>query len=248
MPLPFPDGKPVLQHIVDRCKLARTVDTVVIATTSDTSDDAVCRILPDCTYRGSAEDVLDRYYQTARQFGLDIIVRLTADNPCVDYDTIDRMVKRHIARENNYTRTVGLPMGVNLQIVSFDALETAWKQSTDRYDREHVLPYIARNEKQFKVDIAEIKVTESFQKVRLTMDYPSDYAMMNFIFSNFRNHAFSLAEIAQLLEDHSWISSINPNYQKRKFASLNEEIDAACDILSKLEMPQAVKTLKSRLK
>jgi spore coat polysaccharide biosynthesis protein SpsF len=165
-------AKPMLVHVVERTRHASTVDGVIVATTTDPADDAIARLCArqqfDC-YRGSMQDVLDRYYQTASAFEADIIVRITADCPLIDSEVIDHTVNMFLGRSTplsasphtNPMRSVTspdfpldfaanrlpppwertYPIGLDTEVCSYAALQHAWKFAVQPHQREHVMPY-----------------------------------------------------------------------------------------------------------
>ena len=166
-------GKPMLQHVIDRTRQARLVDRLVLATTTDTSDDLLERLCQKqalSCYRGSLPDVLDRFYQAARQFRADVIVRLTADCPLIDPTVIDRTISAFAnmpfqAEPPSLLKLPGpelpmtspfdfaanrlpppwqrtLPIGLDVEVCSFKSLERAWREADQLYQREHVMPYL----------------------------------------------------------------------------------------------------------
>jgi spore coat polysaccharide biosynthesis protein SpsF len=160
-------GQPMLAHVVERARRARGVDGVVIATTDDPLDDAIadfCQQQGYLFYRGSMLDVLDRYYQAARAYAAEIIVRLTADCPVIDPQVIDQVVgllRGEIPGEvDGSTRPVGscaydfvanrlpppwprtYPIGQDTEVCTFLALSRAWQEADRPEQREHVMPYL----------------------------------------------------------------------------------------------------------
>jgi spore coat polysaccharide biosynthesis protein SpsF len=161
------DGEPMLAHVVARTQLASLVDRVAIATTSERGDDRVaefCTTQGYLCYRGSQYDVLDRYYQAARQFGADVIVRITADCPLLDPELVDRTIAYFLGttgKQSPYTPTPDCPfpwdfaanrlpppwgrtypIGLDTEVCSFQALERAWREASQPHQREHVMPYL----------------------------------------------------------------------------------------------------------
>jgi spore coat polysaccharide biosynthesis protein SpsF len=158
-------GKPMLEHVIERTKRARSLDAVIVATTADPSDNPVAAFaismgIP-CT-RGSLHDVLDRYYQAAKTHQAEVVVRITADCPLIDPAVIDETVKLitdhslpRPARQSRgglitdfscnrlpppFTRT--FPIGLDVEACTFAALERAWQESAETFHREHVMPFI----------------------------------------------------------------------------------------------------------
>lgn len=159
-------GKPMIQHVVERASRAHSLDSVLVATTSNPSDDPIAdfaaSISVPCT-RGSLHDVLDRYYQAAKANNAEIIVRITADCPLIDPEVIDQTVAligiTNCAVPNSqslipnlqfdfscnrlpppFTRT--FPIGLDVEACTFAALERAWTESKETFHREHVMPFI----------------------------------------------------------------------------------------------------------
>ena len=150
------NGEPMLVHVIERAKRAKLVDEVVLATTTDPSDDPVAEFCVERGYnftRGSLHDVLDRYYQAATAYDAEIIVRLTADCPVLDPDVVDKTIE---SREkgvessgfdfvaNRLPSPMGrsFPIGLDTEVCTFAALENAWENATEKHQREHVMPYL----------------------------------------------------------------------------------------------------------
>jgi spore coat polysaccharide biosynthesis protein SpsF len=152
------DGKPMLQHVIERTLRARSLDTVLLATTTDPSDDPLADFAAsmeiDC-FRGSLHDVLDRYYRAAQTARADLIVRITADCPLIDPAVIDQTVEllKNPSAFNSpkvdfscnrlpppFSRT--FPIGLDVEACTFSALERAWNQATETFHREHVMPFL----------------------------------------------------------------------------------------------------------
>jgi len=145
-------GQPMLVRVISRTRKARTLDGIVVATTTDPADDPVERMCAEREYpcyRGSPQDVLDRYYQAARIHGAEVIVRITGDCPVIDPEIIDATVKIFFSEaESGFAATRlpppwrrTLPIGLDVEVVSFASLERAWKEADQPFHREHVMPF-----------------------------------------------------------------------------------------------------------
>jgi len=149
-------GEPMLVRVVERVRQAKQVHAVMVATTTDASDEAVVDLCAQRGYhcsRGSQQDVLDRFYQAARSLGASVIVRITADCPVVDPALIDETVLTFLGKEAAagrfdfaasrlpppFSRTY--PIGQDIEVCHFEGLERAWHEATQGYQREHVMPY-----------------------------------------------------------------------------------------------------------
>ena len=230
LPLPFGGGPSLLEHVVARARAAGRLQEVIVATTENAADDAIeafCSSYAIACFRGSKDNVLDRFLQAAHQYQLDVVVRMTGDNPFVIPETIDQAVQAHLDKEVDYTITEGLPLGTNVEVVSFSALERAAAEATEAADREHVTPFIRREAGFARQSIA---YTSPISSLRLTVDYPSDYALASLLYERLyqAGHIFTHADIAGLLEQHPWLYGVNAeNTQRKAFASEEEELSAA---------------------
>jgi len=165
-------GQPMLVHVVERTSRARMVDQVVVATTTDPSDEPIvelCAAQGYACFRGSLHDVLDRFYQAAQAFDAGVIVRITADCPLIDPGVIDLTVKAFLGLERGLPGRISqrlmnmegqpypfdfaanrlpppwkrtYPIGLDTEVCSLAALECAWKEADRKYQREHVMPYL----------------------------------------------------------------------------------------------------------
>jgi spore coat polysaccharide biosynthesis protein SpsF len=149
-------GKPMLVRVAERARRARLLDNVVIATSSHPADDpisALCEQYGFLYYRGSMHDVLDRYHAAAHAFDARVLIRLTADCPLIDPQIIDQTVQAFLG---NYSTGITFdfactrlpppwhrtfPIGLDVEVCHLSALDRAWKESTEPYHREHVMPY-----------------------------------------------------------------------------------------------------------
>lgn len=207
------NNKTVLEHIYNRVK-ASAVDKVVIATTNNRSDDIVeefCKKKSYLYYRGSEDDVLERFYFTAKQFGIDIIVRVTADDPLKDTEVVNKAIS--IMLNNNYdyvsnTIEPTYPEGIDIEVFSFKALERAYNEAKLKSEHEHVTPYIWKNNDKFK--IYNMKNDIDLSGLRWTMDTEDDYNFMKEIYTFFKDvDNFSMADVLEILEKHPKLSQIN---------------------------------------
>jgi spore coat polysaccharide biosynthesis protein SpsF len=233
--------KPMLTWVAERTRCSRYVDEVVIATTTDTADDAVAAMCAKngyLCYRGDLFDVLDRYYQTARTFGADVIVRITADCPLIDPDEIDHTVEAFLQNDADfaanrlpppYQRTY--PIGLDTEVCSFAALERAWQYAEKPYQREHVMPYLYDNvvvdlsrenhsltqiyyNPPFK--IAVINHDPDYGAMRWTVDTMEDLELVRAIVAHFEGKDdFSWLDVLELLHTNPRLMQINSQVQHK---------------------------------
>ena len=210
-------GKPMLARVIERVAAACLVDRVVLATTENPDDDPVVEVA--CaggveSFRGSAEDVLDRYYRAAQQFGADVIVRVTADCPLIDPAVIDRAVATFLGGEYDHVSTAypvaTFPDGLDVWVFSFSALERAWREATLSSDREHVTTYMWRNPHIFRLET--VANGADLSSLRWTVDEESDIRMVREVYRHLEDgsgHIFGMGEVLGLLERRPEISTIN---------------------------------------
>jgi spore coat polysaccharide biosynthesis protein SpsF (cytidylyltransferase family) len=210
--LPLSD-KPVLEHVIQRVRNCMLVDKVVVATTVHDSDDIIedwCKKNNFEYYRGSLEDVLDRFYKVASQFKAENILRITADCPVIDSGIIDEVIEKyHEGNFDFYGLSGEFPDGLDCTMFSFKALETAWKNSKLQSEREHVGPYMVNHPELFA--IGGYEKFKNLAHLRLTLDDPRDYQLLSTIFKklydidNFFNHEM----IINLLNESPELLKIN---------------------------------------
>ena len=218
-------GKPVLWHIVERIKRCKTTDLTIVATSINSADDIIvnlCQKNGFNYFRGSEHDVLDRYCQAARHYGIDVVVRFTADNALIDPGVSDETIRHFLDNADrcdfvSNAHPPSYPAGLDTEVVSFPALETAWKEAREPFQREHVLPFIWDQPERFRLGNVvcehDIWMTE-----RWTMDYPEDYEFIKAVFNGIYPYKpdFGMYDVFRFLDEHPEIRQIN-----RKHAGIN---------------------------
>lgn len=250
MSLPFGSGTTILEHIVNRLKLVKSVGTIIIATSDQENDLPVVREAERIganIFRGSKEDVLDRFCKAAEKFELDHVIRLTGDNPLVLSDVMEEGIRDHVENRYDYTRNDGLPYGTSFEIVAVDALKKICLANPSQDECEHVTLFIKRNRDQFRIREKQFEANEVLREMRLTIDYPSDYAMMNILMQILKekDFSYSLDDLHQIFVENSWLSEINKNnMQKRQYKNFEEEYEDVMEVLNKLSFDHSIKKLQ----
>ena len=166
---------------------------------------------------GDEDDVLDRYYKTALNFKSEIIIRITGDCPLVDHSLVDRMISRFKSLNVDYLSNVNPPTypdGMDVEIFTFDCLEKTWDQAVNKFDREHVTPYMKSSKKFNKYNFTCIK---KIPKIRLTIDEKDDYIVIKKIFKYFDpNIYFSLDDILDLYKKNKTIFEQNLKLERNE--------------------------------
>ncbi len=208
------EGKPMLWHVVNRLKKSQLIDKIVIATTVSKRDLLVLRFAEengiDC-FAGSEEDVLDRYYQAAREFKADPIVRITGDCPLIDPLIVDQVVEEFLKlKDYDLVGTNDtFPDGLDTVVYSFWALEKAWREAKLPSEREHVGPYITKHPELFKTKSLSYRINLSH--LRWTVDEEEDLTLVREIFKRLfhEGEMFYTEDILSLLEQEPHLLEIN---------------------------------------
>ncbi len=169
-------GIPMLLFMVNRVQESQQIDNIIVATSTDKTDNVIwelCIRHKIWCYRGPLEDVLDRYHGCAQIFNPAHVVRLTADCPLIDPELIDRVINYHLQGGYDYTNNPGFPDGLDVEVMTFDALHRCWRDSGSEH-REHVTTYIKAHPEIFKIGHYE-NVTD-MSNVKISVDTPEDYA------------------------------------------------------------------------
>jgi glutamate-1-semialdehyde 2,1-aminomutase/spore coat polysaccharide biosynthesis protein SpsF len=228
------EKRPMLWHVIQRAKRASMIDRVVVATSTAPADDAiekVCREINVPCYRGSENDVLDRYYHAARAEKASQVVRITADCPLIDPEVIDRVVRRFQFGDLDYASNAmvrSYPDGLDTEIFSFSALERAWHEASKTSEREHVTPYL-RSEKFRTANVENGSISLS-QHYRWTVDEAQDLEFIRAVYKAFRGQEnFGMKDVLQLIEKNPGLENMNSEIVSNRgyYKSLFEDAHAA---------------------
>jgi spore coat polysaccharide biosynthesis protein SpsF (cytidylyltransferase family) len=173
-------GRPMIQHVVERVSRAKTIDRVVVATSDDPADDDLAALVATFgvgVTRGSVGDVLSRYVLAAREHRADVIVRITGDCPLIDPAIIDMVVSERILQDADYANNVEpptFPEGYDVEAFTLECLMRLDAEATQPYEREHVTARVREHRDDFHV--AHIAYERDLSSMRLTVDVPGDLA------------------------------------------------------------------------
>lgn len=206
--------RPIISYLFERLRFCNCIDEIILATTTNEADDALISFVEKekiLTYRGSEDDVLDRYYQTARKYQVDHIVRITADCPLIDFELCDKIVKIYQKSEVDFAYLgPTFAEGLDCAIFSFKALEKAWNEARLKSEREHVTPYLHNHPEFFRK--VEVHNETDDSHYRITVDEESDFQVVKAIISNLYKEGekpFLTSDIKKFLNAHPSISQLN---------------------------------------
>ena len=213
-------GRLLLVRMVERVRRAHRAGTVVVATTTEAADDAVaacCAAHGIACFRGDALDLLDRHYQTARHFGADVVLKIPSDCPLIDPAVIDQVLGVYLKKPDQYDFVSNLhpatfPDGNDVEVMRFEALQTAWHTARRPLEREHTTPYFWENPDRFRLaNVAWATGQDLSMSHRWTIDYPEDYEFIKAVYEALHPSKpdFGLDDILRLLENRPDIAQLN---------------------------------------
>lgn len=214
-------GAPALQRQLERLGRVTGWDRLIVATSNEASDDpiaALCAELSQEVFRGSLDNVLDRFYHAALFHQARHVVRLTGDCPLIDPGIVDRVIALHLPGGYDYTNNTlrrTFPTGLDCEIARFDVLAEAWREARDPGELEHVTPFIYNRPERFKIGC--LTQEQDLSALRWTLDTPEDYAMVGAVYNALypANRAFATDDILAFLKDKPRIRARNATVQSR---------------------------------
>ncbi|MBI4523174.1 MAG: glycosyltransferase family protein [Deltaproteobacteria bacterium] len=216
-------GEPMLARVIARSRRATKIDDFVIATTTKPEDDAIvkmCTIHSWPCFRGSEDDLLDRYYKAALQHKADVVVRITSDCPLIEPQVLDLVAGEFLIGSLDYASNAlpprTFPRGLDVEVLAFEALERAWREDTNSAWREHVTPYIYRHPESFRIKAVLNDFDFSF--LRWTVDTREDLELVQRIYSHFGHDEFSWRNVLELLAKHSSWLDLNRRIAQKEVA------------------------------
>jgi spore coat polysaccharide biosynthesis protein SpsF len=211
-------GRTMLARVVARLARSRLVDAVMVATTTAPADDAVaqeCARLEAGLFRGSEDDVLDRYERAATAAGARTVVRITADCPLIDPAVVDRVIRSLAASAADYASNILVrtyPRGLDTEAFSVDALHEAWARASEPYQRAHVTPYLYEHSERFRL-VSVVNDLDASSH-RWTVDTPDDLRLLREIYARLENR-----------DDIDWREALALVTREPMLAEINRGVD-----------------------
>lgn len=209
-------ARPLLSYQIERLRGVRKIEKIIVATTTNREDDLIvdlCNREGVDFYRGSEDDVLDRYYQTAKKFEVEHIMRITSDCPLIDPEICASVIDVYFKTGADFVHT-GLTFaeGVDCEILSFRSLERAWNEANLKSEREHLTLYLHNHPELFKKITLTNKTDDS--RYRFTVDEQEDFLVVKAVLEGlYKKNAqpFKTDEIKKFLDTHEEIFRLNLN-------------------------------------
>jgi len=231
-------GQPMLSWVIDRARRSTLITTFAVATTTSSDDQDIadwCSTHHVACYRGAEYDVLDRFYRAASWLQADIVVRLTGDCPFMDASLIDQAIVRLQQNKLDFVANRlpppfhrSFPIGLDVEVVRFPALQQAWQQADQPFEREHVMPYIYEEPGRFVIEVLHADQDQGAQ--RWTVDTPQDLDFIQAVAQEFgcRND-FSWKEVLCVLDAKPELMRINAAVQHKSFRDVDNRSAAEKD-------------------
>ncbi len=216
----------VLSHVINRVKVCTRLNEIIVATTTLPDDDCIVKEAEKLGvkwFRGSQDNVLERYYLAATQYQAEAIMRVTSDCPLLDVEIIEDLLS-FFQEENKMglgidylsnTLRRSFPIGLDAEVFTYKALKTAYNNATKDYEKEHVTPYIYQHHELFSLH--NLSYDDDLSHYRWTLDTPEDYELIKIIYDNLydQNALFGMDDILELLAENPDINQINAHIQQK---------------------------------
>ena len=212
----------MVDYVINQLKHSKLHDEIVIATTDLKQDDVIFDYVTNRNipcFRGDEKNVLERHYQCAKKYAFSTIVRIPSDKPLIDPTIVDSVIEKFQSNSYDYISNFSVdvndndrfipsyPSGTEVEIFSFTALETAWKNATSEHDKEHVTPYIYTQPEKFK--IFTLKSEKDLSQFRWALDYENDLKLIRIIISKIQKRPILMNDILELFEQEADLRKIN---------------------------------------
>ena len=225
-------NKPMLLRQIERIRRTKLIDKLIVATSLDLTDNPIERLCKEndiAYYRGSLDDVLDRFYQAAKLFNADHIVRLTGDCPLADPLLIDEVISYHLQGGYDYSSNTlepTFPDGLDIEVFKFGCLKAVWLEARLPSQREHVTPFIYQQPDRFK--IGSFKNIADLSGFRLTVDEPADFELISIIYNSLysKNPKFTTNDILAFLDSRPDLKTMNTHHERNEGMKKSFEKDA----------------------
>lgn len=211
-----------LQH--RRLVNSKKANKIIVATSNKSIDNSIeelCIELGILCFRGSEDNVLDRYYQAAKAHDIDTIIRSNGDCPFIDPAEVDKLIEIWEFNYPNYDYISNIleetfPLGMHIEIFKTASIKKALNENLSKEDLEHVTPYLYRNPEKF--NLLSVRNEEDLSKYRWTIDYPEDLKFVEEIYKRFgtNNSSFGMKDIIKLLNKEPELLNINSKYKKKQ--------------------------------
>ncbi len=203
----------LIEHLFSQLSYSTQIDKKIIATTTESIDNDIEKLANNIgieCFRGNSLNVLDRYYNCAKSFDIDTIVRISGDAPLIDPVIVDKTIEYY--KKNNFDYVSNFfrrtfPIGTEIEIFSFKTLEKCWKTAQQSYEKEHVTPFIYEHPELFNIGF--IEHSENLSNLHWTVDRIEDFNFVEIILQKIKERPVSMNQIINLLKLEPDLLKIN---------------------------------------
>ncbi|WP_061249369.1 aminotransferase class III-fold pyridoxal phosphate-dependent enzyme [Leptospira alstonii] len=217
-------GKPMIGLLLERLSFSKKIDQIILATSIDSKNDSLEKYVRELgfeVFRGSENNVLDRYFQAAKKFNAQVIVRVTGDCPMIDPELVDSVIEAFEKEKVDYltnTNPPTYPDGLDTEVFTFSSLERAHKETTRSIDQEHVTPFIRESD---FFTTKNFSYNEDLSRERWTVDEPEDFEVVKSVFEEFSPRTdFSWLEVLDLFKKKPKLFHANRHLVRNEGASM----------------------------
>ena len=234
------NDKTILEHVIEQVQNSKLIDEIIIATTDLRQDHVITEICKKNKVKfflGSSNDLLDRYYNCAKKYSCQIIVRITSDCPFIDPHIIDDAIKKYLSNSYDYVSnniekinqkwqnsTCNYPQGMTVEVSNMKTLEAAWRFAKKSSEREHVFPYVQSNQDKF--NISNLKHKQKIDMIRCTVDREEDLKFIRELSKHLLStNPIHISDILKVIKKHPELLKINnhiPYDEGYKFSLKND--------------------------
>jgi spore coat polysaccharide biosynthesis protein SpsF len=223
------EGKPMLWHVIERIKHSKKTNDIILTIPNTKENDILEKFAKENKikyFRGSEQDVLSRYYETAKKFKCDVVVRITSDCPLIDPKIIDLVIEKHLNSGADFTTNFlegekgitikrSFPRGLEVEVFNFLTLKEAHQQAKKQYQREHIDPYIFEHPKNFH--LASIKNMPDLSYMRWTVDEQKDLDFVREVYKKLyaKKKMFYIEDVVKLLKKYPELMEINKDVKQK---------------------------------
>jgi len=216
-------GRPMIAHLLDRLAASRhlTPEHVVVCTTTEASDDPLVPVVEGAgarIFRGSCDDIIDRFHRAVERFGFDAVIQADGDDPCTDTSYMDRCMDRLLADESlGLVMTEGLPLGLGSKALRASAIRTVWEHHLTEQNDTGFIYFFSRTGLCKTETVRPVSMDHQLETARLTLDYPEDLAFFRALFQELYEpgQVFGIDQIVPLLRSRPDLLAINAGLEER---------------------------------
>ena len=215
-------GQTILSHVIKNLKMVNSINRIVVATTTSIFDDVIeleSKLNNVECFRGSEDNVLERFRIAALENNSDVVVRITADCPLIDSDIVERVIQCYLNGDYQIVTNAGLnnnlrtfPRGLDVEVFGVDVLEDAYNNAIEDFEKEHVTPYIYKVANNTKVYMNK----DDLSSLRLTLDTLEDFTLLSKAIKLKEEYKFNWLELSKYLLSRKDLLNINNEIKQKE--------------------------------